>query len=222
MHTLWNICVRYWPDAVLALAFALIVDLFRVGSRLREGWRWVKDKYAESSIAALNRRIAEQGKYRNTLQSYLDSDKASYLAMLRAIIGMLVLMCSAGLLLILERKTAENGDGKRGKRGKTGGKTGTGYPFTFRRAGNGSAVLLWGGASLLRTEPLPDLLFPSRDSNGARLNCSHASRTASIPRPINHFALPLHPCLAIHPLCFSQGVQALNSSEGGIDQDWFF
>jgi hypothetical protein len=121
MHTLWNICVRYWPDAVLALAFALIVDLFRVGSRLREGWRWVKDKYAESSIAALNRRIAEQGKYRNTLQSYLDSDKASYLAMLRAIIGMLVLMCSAGLLLILERKTAENGDGKRGKRGKTGG-----------------------------------------------------------------------------------------------------
>jgi hypothetical protein len=43
---------------VLAAILAVLVDLLRVSSRLREGGRWVKDKLAESSIAALNRRIA--------------------------------------------------------------------------------------------------------------------------------------------------------------------
>jgi hypothetical protein len=93
--------LEHWLDLVIAAVLAIIVDLLRVGSRIREGWRWVKDKYAESSVAQIDRRIAEQEKYRNTLQSYLASDKAFYLAMLRAIVGVLLLMCIAGSLLIL-------------------------------------------------------------------------------------------------------------------------
>jgi hypothetical protein len=95
--------LEHWPDLVIAAVLGIIIDLLRVGSRIREGWRWVKDKYAESSVAQINRRIAEQEKYRNTLQSYLASDKAFYLAMLRAIVGMLLFMCIAGGLLILGR-----------------------------------------------------------------------------------------------------------------------
>jgi hypothetical protein len=103
MQTFWEICLRYWPDLAIAAVLGVVIDLLRVGSRVREGWRWVKDKYAESSVAAINRRIAEQEKYRNTLQSYLASDKAFYLAMLQAIVGMLLFMCMAGLLLIVGR-----------------------------------------------------------------------------------------------------------------------
>jgi hypothetical protein len=59
--------MRLWPDLivaiVLAIVFAVIADLLRVGSRVREFWRWVKDKQAESSIAAITQRIAEQEKY---------------------------------------------------------------------------------------------------------------------------------------------------------------
>jgi hypothetical protein len=95
--------LEHWPDLIIAIVLAIIVDLLRVGSLIREGWRWVKDKYAESSVAGIDRRIAEQQKYRNTLQSYLASDKAFYLAMLRAIIGMLLFMCIAGGILILGR-----------------------------------------------------------------------------------------------------------------------
>jgi|SRR6266851_3178581 hypothetical protein len=99
--------MRPWPDLVvaivLAIVFAALADLLRFGSRIREGWRWVKDKYAESSIVAINRRIAEQEQYRNSLQQYLDSDKAFYLAILRSIVGVLLFMCLSGILLILGR-----------------------------------------------------------------------------------------------------------------------
>lgn len=95
---------HHWQEivfaAVLAVVFAVIVDLLRVSSRIREGWRWIKDKLAESSIAALNQRIAEQEKYRAVLQSYLNSDKAFYVAILRSLAGMLLFMCIAGIVLI--------------------------------------------------------------------------------------------------------------------------
>jgi hypothetical protein len=96
-----------WRELGVATALAIVVgvilDLLRVGSRIREGWRWVKDKYAEGSIAAINQRIGEQEKYRNTLRTYLASDKTFYLAMLRSIVGILLFMCAAGLVLILGR-----------------------------------------------------------------------------------------------------------------------
>jgi hypothetical protein len=95
--------LEHWPDLVIAAVLGVFIDLLRVGSRIREGWRWVKDKYAETSVAQINRRITEQEKYQNTLQSYLASDKAVYMAMLRAIVGMLLFMCTAGSILILGR-----------------------------------------------------------------------------------------------------------------------
>jgi hypothetical protein len=102
-QTVWYWLIEHWFDIVFAIGLAVLVDLLRVSSRIREGWRWVKDKYAESSIAALNRRIAEQEKYRDTLQTYLASDKAVYLAMLRSIVGILLFMCVAGITVIIGR-----------------------------------------------------------------------------------------------------------------------
>lgn len=93
-----------WPDlvvaVVLAFVFAAVADLLRVGSRIRELWRWLKDKNAEGSIASINQRIAQQEKYRNTLRAYLASDKTLYLAMLQSIVGILLFICIAGILLI--------------------------------------------------------------------------------------------------------------------------
>jgi len=103
MHTLWDLCARYWPDLLLAFLFAVIVELLRVSSRIREAWRWIKDKNAESSIAQINARIAEQETYRNLLQSYLASDKLLYLAVLQNITGILLFMCIGGVLLIVGR-----------------------------------------------------------------------------------------------------------------------
>ncbi len=103
MKELWDLWVRYWPDLVIAVIFAVIVDLLRVSSLVRAGWRWVKDKIAAGSLYRLNNRIAEQKRYRDMLQSYIKSDKAFYLATLRAIMGLLMLFSIAGVSLILER-----------------------------------------------------------------------------------------------------------------------
>jgi hypothetical protein len=106
IRAFWELCVRYWPDLLLAFLFAVIVELLRVSSRIREAWRWIKDKNAESSIAQINARIAEQEKYRNTLQSYLASDKLLYLAVLRSITAILLFMCVGGAVLIVGRLRA--------------------------------------------------------------------------------------------------------------------
>ena len=103
MYTLWDISVRYWPDLVIAALLAVLVDVLRVRSRILEAWRWLKDKNAESSVVQINDRIAQQEKYRDMLQGYLASDKMLYLATLRSIVGILLLMCAAGAVLILGR-----------------------------------------------------------------------------------------------------------------------
>jgi hypothetical protein len=99
--------VHYLQDlgvaTILAIVLAVLIDLLRVSSRIREGWRWVKDKMAQSSVAELNRRIAEQETYRTTLLSYLNSDKAFYVAILRSMVGTLLFMCIAGLVLLFGR-----------------------------------------------------------------------------------------------------------------------
>lgn len=107
MDKLWELWLRYWPDlviaVVLAFVFAVVVDLLRISSGIRASVRWLKDKAAESSVREINQRIAQQEKYRNQLQSYLDSDKAFYLAMLRNIVGLLLFMCIAGVVVILSK-----------------------------------------------------------------------------------------------------------------------
>jgi hypothetical protein len=106
MRILWELGARYWPDFVVAVVLAVLVDMLRISSHIREGWRWLKDKLAEGSIADLNKRIGAQEQYRDTLQSYLASDKAFYLAILRSMAGILLIMCIAGMLLIMGRLRA--------------------------------------------------------------------------------------------------------------------
>jgi hypothetical protein len=103
MHTLWDLWLRYWPDLVIAAVFAVLAEVLRIRSRIVGSWRWLKDKNAEGSLAALDARIAEQEQYRNTLQSYLSSDKAFYMAMLRSMTGILLFMCVAAAVLVLGR-----------------------------------------------------------------------------------------------------------------------
>jgi hypothetical protein len=95
--------LEHWPDVVLAIGLAIVVDLLRLRSRTSEAWRWTKDKLAEGSVADITRRIAQQEKYRNSLQSYLASDKAFYMAMLRSLVGILLFMCIAGAIVLLDR-----------------------------------------------------------------------------------------------------------------------
>lgn len=98
---------RFWSDfliaAVLAVVLAVLVDLLRVGSRIREIGRWIKDKNAAMSVASINQRIGVVEKYRASLQGYLASDKLLYLAVLRSIVGVLLFMCMAGVVLIFGR-----------------------------------------------------------------------------------------------------------------------
>jgi hypothetical protein len=95
---------RFWSDfviaAVLAVVLAVLVDLLRVGSRIREIGRWIKDKNAAMSVVTINQRIVVLEKSRASLQGYLVSDKLLYLAVLRSIVGVLLFMCLAGIVLI--------------------------------------------------------------------------------------------------------------------------
>lgn len=76
----------HWPDLVIAVVLAVLVDVLRVRSRILEAWRWLKDKNAEHSVLQINERIAQQEKYRDMLKGYLASDKMLYLAALRSIV----------------------------------------------------------------------------------------------------------------------------------------
>lgn len=66
--------MRLWPDIVLAagvaVVFAVLVDLFRVGSQIRNGTRHVKNKLSERSVARLSKRIAELERYKNRVERY--------------------------------------------------------------------------------------------------------------------------------------------------------
>ncbi len=107
MHSAWAILVRYWPELVETLVFALlaavIVDFLQIGSRMR-GWvRRFRNQMAEQSIASLRTRIQKQERYRDTVASYLTSDKVLYLHTLGMVFAVLLLMCGGAVILLLER-----------------------------------------------------------------------------------------------------------------------
>src|SRR5450631_3114164 len=92
--------INHWPDLLVALVLGVMVDLFRVGSILRNSARRIKNKLAEQSVARLRKRISKLESYRNTVSSY--ADKALYLGTLRAIIILLAYMSIGTLVLILD------------------------------------------------------------------------------------------------------------------------
>ena len=107
--------MRWWPDIVLAVGlaavFAVVVDLLRVGSRIRNGTRHLKNKLSERSVARLRKRIAELEQYRDRVALYLSSDRALYLTALGIILGVLTFISSGAIIAILDRLGAiPNGD----------------------------------------------------------------------------------------------------------------
>jgi hypothetical protein len=76
-----------------ALVFAIVADLLRVGSRIRDLVRFIRNKFSEYSVAQLQTRIKQLKKYRDSLALMMSSDKAHYLGMFRLILGILLCMC---------------------------------------------------------------------------------------------------------------------------------
>jgi uncharacterized small protein (DUF1192 family) len=85
-----------WLDIVLALVFALIADLVRVGSIARGIARQFKNKLAEYSTARLQKRIATLESQKRNWLEYLASDKPVYLETMRYILFVLYFV-SAGI-----------------------------------------------------------------------------------------------------------------------------
>ena len=83
-----------------ALVFAIVVDLLRVGSRIRDFVRFIRNKLSEKSVARLQKRIKELEKYRDSLVLMMSSDKAHYLGTFRLILGILLCMCIGMIVFI--------------------------------------------------------------------------------------------------------------------------
>jgi hypothetical protein len=86
---------------VLALAFALGMDLLAISSRIRRGFRGIKNKWSERSVSRLRKRIEQLEAYRDRIDSYLNSDKALYLATLGIVITLIILLASGAGLVVL-------------------------------------------------------------------------------------------------------------------------
>lgn len=83
-----------------ALVFAIVVDLLRVGSRIRDFVRFIRNKLSEKSVARLQTRIKQLEKYRDSLGLMMSSDKAHYLGTFRLILGILLCMCIGMIVFI--------------------------------------------------------------------------------------------------------------------------
>jgi hypothetical protein len=82
-----------WLALVLAAVFAIIADLIRIGSRIREIIRSLKNFLAGRSRIRIAKRIRQLERERQKLATYLDSDKTLYLHLLRYTLSSLFLLC---------------------------------------------------------------------------------------------------------------------------------
>jgi hypothetical protein len=104
-----------WIAGVLALVFAVIADLMRIGSRLRDGARRFKNRLSEYSAGNILKRIKVLEREKNRYLSYVASEKALYLYTFRTLMGILALMSGSGFLigiremLLMNAETAEFG-----------------------------------------------------------------------------------------------------------------
>jgi hypothetical protein len=92
----------------LAIIFAIIADFMRIGSILRDGVRFLKNKRAGRSAEKLRKRIAELQRTRDSYAAILVSDKYLYLHTLRAMLIVLVFICIGAGLFILSHFVAES------------------------------------------------------------------------------------------------------------------
>lgn len=105
LQAIWQFLSNRWPDIglaiVLAVVFAIIADLMRIGSRIREAIRHFKNRLAERSVARLRARIKYLERERSGLAALLASDKGLYLQTLRSILTVLLLASLGGILLAI-------------------------------------------------------------------------------------------------------------------------
>ena len=94
---------RHLLDIVWAVAAAVLIDTFRFDSFIRRLIRLIKNKLAERSVDLLRRRIVNLEQCRDSLKTYLASDKAHYLVTLRCLIAMLVFMGLRAFLVLFGR-----------------------------------------------------------------------------------------------------------------------
>ena len=99
----WNYLVVHRHEILFAAMLAIIVDLFRVGSSIRSVGRFIRNKWAEKSVGRIRKRIRELEVYRDSLASYLISDKAHYLSTLRNILALLVSVTLGISILVVSR-----------------------------------------------------------------------------------------------------------------------
>ncbi len=106
LQIVWAFLARYWVDEALAaffgLFFLVLFELFSLGSRLRGVLRHVRNKLSEQSAVRLRKRIRELELYRESLVSFMSSDKALYLHTFRYVIAILVFMCLGACCLVLD------------------------------------------------------------------------------------------------------------------------
>ena len=105
---------RYWIYAInhpediawaafFAFFFWLIFDLLSRDGRVRTGFRLIKNKLSERSVAKLRERIKQLEKQRDNVAAFLTSDKALYLNTFRILIAMLVMISvGAGITVLGE------------------------------------------------------------------------------------------------------------------------
>jgi hypothetical protein len=108
MHQTSNAIVgwvtRNERDLIIAFVFAIIGAVFwdAVKTGSVAGVRQLKNKLAERSVARLQERIIQLQKYRDTINSYISSDRALYLATLQLILAILILACMGAVAVILD------------------------------------------------------------------------------------------------------------------------
>jgi len=103
MKLLLEFSIHHWQEMVFALIFAALADLLRLGSAIRTGVRHIRNRLAEQSLTRLRNRIVELERYREILRLYLTGERALYLHTLTMILAVLVCICMAAIVLVLER-----------------------------------------------------------------------------------------------------------------------
>jgi hypothetical protein len=107
LHALWESVIKRPVEAFWGLVWALLIwlvtDPFLADSRILALIRHSKNKFAERSFATLSRRINEQQRQRDRIAAYLASDKGLYLDVLKFILGVLMLSCLGGAIILVGR-----------------------------------------------------------------------------------------------------------------------
>jgi len=89
-------------EVILALVFALLFDVMRVGSSIRSGIGWMRNKWSEHSVDRMRKRVAELERYRDRLIRHSNSESGLYLAVLASITGVLTIMNLGIVMLVLQ------------------------------------------------------------------------------------------------------------------------